>query len=144
MQGGTEAAKFLPEVHFLDSLASVAVMDFLDGRITLEEALADPGRLTAGDARLLGEAAGDFLAAIHCATHVLCVPADDSERLNKDFENRILRDLQLEWVFGKAFVEEGAFFDEEFRSGLEDVRRMYRGEDAGNLALCHGDLHPGR
>ena len=55
----------------------------------------------------------------------------------------------MEYVFGKLVTEEAGekgkvlANDEEFLKGLEEIKAMYMGGDAQNLALCHGDFHPG-
>lgn len=53
-----------------------------------------------------------------------------------------MRGIQLEYVFTKAFQGD-SFTDPSLLSELETLKSKYRGEEVGNCALLHGDLHPG-
>merc|ERR1712176_1253813 len=83
----------------------------------------------------------------HSATGVKSI--DEAKELAGRYENRAMRDLQLEFVFTKAFREasdelRAGLMDEAFMAEVSALKALYdgKGED-NNLALCHGDLHPG-
>lgn len=61
-----------------------------------------------------------------------------------------MRDIQLEYVFTKAYKEVSEQtskefkVDDEFLGEINALKARYNGEGgAGNMSLCHGDLHPG-
>eukprot|EP00985_Skeletonema_marinoi_P029522 scaffold28099_cov124-Skeletonema_marinoi.AAC.1 len=93
---------------------------------------------------------GTFMAKTHLATHSSKVSADRATYLTAEYENRALRDIQLEFVFTKAYEETsehtstGFNVDDQFRSEINALKARYNGETgANNFSLCHGDLHPG-
>ena len=45
---------------------------------------------------------GEFMGRTHAATHSAVVPAERAKYLHGHFENRAMRDLQLEFVFTKV------------------------------------------
>ena len=45
---------------------------------------------------------GEFMGRTHAATHSTVVPAERAAHLHSHFENRAMRDLQLEFVFTKV------------------------------------------
>ena len=45
---------------------------------------------------------GEFMGRTHAATHSTVVPAERAAFLHSHFENRAMRDLQLEFVFTKV------------------------------------------
>merc|ERR1719195_1154314 len=91
------------------------------------------------------------MGRVHAATHSTTgVSAEEAEEMARRFENRAMRDLQLEFVFTKAYKEAtdeqrtGLTMDAAFLAEVDGLKALYDGR-AGldNLALCHGDLHPG-
>ena len=69
--------------------------------------------------------------------------------LTKNFENRPMRDIQIEYVSTKCYKEAteeqlaGTIVDEAFMKEVEALKELYDGANKDNLSLCHGDLHPG-
>ena len=71
------------------------------------------------------------------------------------FANKVMRGIQLQYVFSKCFKDAhspggddnvkglalGA--DAPLMAAVAELKAAYRGEVAANRALCHGDLHPG-
>lgn len=140
--GGASAAKYLPNVYHFDEGSMVVVMEFLGSYQLLQDALvagAADERVAAG--------LGEWMGLTHGKTHVSKVPADTAASLTADFENGTLRGLQLEYVFSKAFREADRAADlradDAFMREVEQIKGKYKGEEKSNLALCHGDFHPG-
>merc|ERR1712183_766274 len=54
-----------------------------------------------------------------------------------------------EFVFSKCYEEatneqkEGFVFSEKFCYEIENLKKLYNGNNEKNLVLSHGDLHPG-
>ena len=123
----------------------VFVMDFLDGYTLLDHDLVETGVVSNQVSKGLGE----FMGKTHAATHCSLLSPERTSALVKDFENRPMRDIQLEYVFTKCYKESteeqraGLNVDEEFQNQVEALKGAYNGGNATNLALCHGDLHPG-
>ena len=78
----------------------------------------------------------------HAATHSTVVPAERAASLRDRFENRAMRDLQLEFVFTKCYEEAtdeqraGLALDSAFMDEVEDLKRSYNGEVCGYV--LHG------
>lgn len=90
------------------------------------------------------------MAKVHLATHSSKVSSDRAATLTTEYENRALRDIQLEFVFTKAYKEVSKQTSSEFKVNdkflgeINALKARYNGESgAGNFSLCHGDLHPG-
>ena len=141
-----EVARYLPKIYDFDVGYETVIMEFFGGFEMLE------GRLVGGkgvDGRI-ARGLGEFMGKTHLATHVSKVAWAEGAQMFADFRNLVLRGLQLEYVFSKAWAEGGEPAkvlnqDEDFMAGVDEVKKMYMEGDGkgGNLALCHGDLHPG-
>ena len=89
------------------------------------------------------------MGTTHALTH--CRKVDDArkEYLTTHFENREMRDIQLEFVFTKCYKEAtdeqraGLDLTPEFMEQVELLKQQYNGQQADSLVLTHGDLHPG-
>lgn len=142
---GSDASRFLPNIHYVDFSHMVFVMDFLDGYSLLDHVLVDHGIVSDEIARSLGE----FMGRTHGSTHSSKLPMDRVDYLFEKFENRPMRDIQLEFVFTKCYKEAtdehraGLMIDEAFMKEIEDLKSKYNGDHRHNLSLSHGDLHPG-
>jgi 5-methylthioribose kinase len=132
---------------FLEQKMTVC-MEFLEGFDLLDHVLTDH----AGDYHPdVATGLGEFMGTTHALTHSQHVDATRKAYLVKHFENRAMRDIQLEFVFTKCYKEAtdeqraGLQVNEAFLQEIELLKRQYNGdEDATqNLVLCHGDLHPG-
>jgi S-methyl-5-thioribose kinase len=131
----------------------VVIMEFLDGHELLDHILVDETTPEVPDE--VAVRLGDFMGRCHAATHAAKLDGDDgNERvayLTKHFENREMRDIQLEFVFTKCFKEAtdeqraGLELTPEFMKEVELLKQQYNGVTTGsnNLVLTHGDLHPG-
>eukprot|EP00558_Chaetoceros_sp_UNC1202_P002548 CAMPEP_0197244124 /NCGR_PEP_ID=MMETSP1429-20130617/9348_1 /TAXON_ID=49237 /ORGANISM="Chaetoceros sp., Strain UNC1202" /LENGTH=275 /DNA_ID=CAMNT_0042704437 /DNA_START=26 /DNA_END=853 /DNA_ORIENTATION=+ len=123
----------------------VFVMDFLDKYTLLDHDLVGKEVVSNDIAKGLGE----FMGKTHAATHSSKVSETRAEYLIERFENRPMRDIQLEYVFTKCYKEAtaeqraGLNVDEAFMNEIEELKAAYNGADKDNLSLCHGDLHPG-
>jgi 5-methylthioribose kinase len=87
---------------------------------------------------------------MHAQTHSTQLGAERAAELGSVFENAVLRGIQLEYVFTKAFAETQVASaaaatrdDPAFMAEVEAIKSAYRGDDSDNRALCHGDLHSG-
>lgn len=145
---GDEADTYLPKLYHFDDENKVFVMEFLEGYDLLDHHLV--GSPTASAELAIASRMGDFMARTHLATHSSKVSPERAEFLTKEYENRALRDIQLEYVFTKAYTEvseqtsQGFSVDEAFLKEVNALKARYNGEGgAGNFSLCHGDLHPG-
>jgi len=138
--------KFLPTIFDVDEECCACTMEWLGDCDLLETVLVTAPDTITGD---VANGLGEFLACTHNATHVSKIPFSKSAELMVAFRNEALRGVQLEYVFGKFITEEagdaGKVFreDEMFVRGVEQMKSKYRGEEDHNLALCHGDAHPG-
>lgn len=139
-------AKYLPKIYDFDPSCETVIMEFFRGFEMLE------GRLVVGSGvdKRIAEGLGEFMGKTHLATHTSKVKWAEGAQLFADFRNPVLRGLQLEYVFSKAWTEGGEPAeilnqDVNFMAGVEEIKKMYMEGDGkgGNLALCHGDLHPG-
>lgn len=142
---------YLPEIYAFDKKSMVVVMEFFDGYELLDHVLVDEAGLKELDDAFVGSALGDFMGRVHAATHSSKLSKDRIEYLTNHFENREMRDVQLEFVFSKCYNEaspeqqEGLNLTEDFLKEVELLKNQYNataGED-DSLVLTHGDLHPG-
>jgi len=145
---GEDADKCLPKLYHFDDENKVFVMEFLEGFDLLDHHLVnDP----TPEAELsMATQLGDFMAKTHLATHSSKVSKERAAFLTTEYENRALRDIQLEYVFTKAYAETSEQtskefkVDEAFLNEVNALKARYNGESGeGNFVLCHGDLHPG-
>lgn len=143
--GETLAKEYLPKIHYFDRQNMVVIMEFLDGYELLDHVLVDK----AGEYHAnVGEALGDFMGKTHARTHSSKVTKERREYLIKQYENREMRDIQLEFVFTKCYKEStdeeraGLDITPEFLEQVEILKKQYNGESS-SLVLSHGDIHPG-
>jgi len=146
---GDVADKYLAKLYYFDFENKVFVMEFLEGFSLLDEHLVSP-KVTPDADNHIATQMGTFMARTHLATHSSKVSAKRAAFLTTEYENRALRDIQLEFVFTKAYVETSQHtskefsVDDRFRSEISALKARYNGETgANNFSLCHGDLHPG-
>lgn len=121
-------------------------MQFLDGFELLDHILVEkPGDYHSD----IGGKLGAFMGQTHALTHCQKVAAERKEYLTQHFENREMRDIQLEFVFTKCYKEAtdeqraGLDVTPEFMKEVEMLKKQYNGENTKSLVLTHGDLHPG-
>jgi 5-methylthioribose kinase len=121
------------------------VMEFLDGYELLDHVLvSDKCDLHPEIATQLG----DFMGKTHAATHSSKIDAARKEYLTKHFENRPMRDIQLDFVWTKCYKEatdeqrDGLNVSDQFMKEVEMMKQQYDGKTE-SLVLSHGDLHPG-
>jgi len=133
---------YFPRIYSMDDTAMAVIMEFLGSYRLLQESLF-AGVANARVAASLGEVMGWMHAKTHCSK----VSPEEAKRLWASFENPRLRDIQLEYVFSKCFREDprAAYLREDpaFLAEVDALKAAYRGEDKGDLALVHGDLHAG-
>ena len=121
------------------------VMEFLDGFELLDHVLVGA---TAAYHPNVATCLGDFMGQTHAKTHSRTLDAERKAFLTKSFENREMRDIQLEFVFTKCYKEAtdeqraGLTLTPEFMAEVELLKKQYNG-DTDQLVLTHGDLHPG-
>jgi len=145
---GEDADQYLAELYYFDDENKVFVMEFLDGFDLLDHRLVStPAKIA--EVSVAGQL-GQFMARTHLATHSSRVTAERAATLTAEYENRALRDIQLEFVFTKAYKEVSEVTskeftaDEAFLKEIDALKARYNGETGeGNFSLCHGDLHPG-
>lgn len=98
---------------------------------------------------LVAPSLGDFMGRTHAATHSSKIDNTRKDYLTTHFENRPMRDIQLEFVFTKCFKDAtddqraGLQLTENFMKEVEILKQNYDGKDTDSLVLSHGDLHPG-
>lgn len=137
--------KYLPKIHYFDATNMILVMDFLEYHTLLDHELVGKGIVSKEIAKGLGE----FMGRTHSATHSSIVSKERYGYLVNKFENRSMRDIQLEFVFTKCYKEAteeqkaGLNVDETFMKEVEELKASYNGEIKDHFSLCHGDLHPG-
>jgi 5-methylthioribose kinase len=143
--GDELASQYLPNIYFFDKSHMVVVMEFLDGYDLLDHVLVDhAGDYNAKVATCLGE----FMGKTHAKTHNTKVDEERKTYLTHHFENRAMRDIQLEFVFSKCYNEAtdeqraGLTLTPEFMKEVETLKKQYDG-NTSSLVLTHGDLHPG-
>ena len=143
--GDELSAKYLPRIHYLDDNNMVFVMDFLNGYSLLDHDLVEKGVVPAKIAQGLA----DFMSRVHFATHSSQISPEKAAEFTKEYENRAMRDIQLEFVFTKCYKEAteeqraGLTVDGAFLAEIDQLKAAYDGKNTGNLCLTHGDLHPG-
>lgn len=138
-------SKYLPEIIYFDNRNSVTIMEYFDEYTLLDHRLVKEG-IVHNDVH---KGLGAFIGKIHTSTHSLVVSQESQDYLKAHFENRPMRDLQLEFVFSKCYEEatneqkEGFVFSDKYNFEIEQLKKLYNGNNKNNLVLSHGDLHPG-
>lgn len=145
---GDAGDTYVPKLYYFDDDNKVFVMEFLEGFDLLDHHLVSSPTL-ASEVSIAAQL-GKFMAQTHLATHSSKVSPERAAFLTTEYENRALRDIQLEFVFTKAYKEvseitsKGFNADEAFLAEVNALKARYNGEvGTGNMSLCHGDLHPG-
>lgn len=142
--------RFLPEIYMFDRMNMVVVMQFFDGFHLYDDVLVKEGIVIPSIASGLGE----FMGKTHAATHSAVVSVERNEFMTKEFENRPMRDIQLEFVFTKCYKEStdeqraGLVIDDAFMAEVQMLKDAYDGKSVDKEGSCghclnHGDLHPG-
>ena len=146
---GGEADVYLPKLYYFDDKNKVFVMEFLEDFVLLDHHLLGSS-LTPTTELAIAMQLGEFMAQTHLATHSSKISTERAAFLTTEYENRALRDIQLEYVFTKAYSEESTQIttkfkvDEQFLAEIDALKARYNGDvGSGNFSLCHGDLHPG-
>jgi len=141
---------FLPEIYMFDRMNMVVVMQFFDGFHLLDDVLVKTGVVS----EKISTGLGEFMGRVHGKTHTSTVSPERASFLTNSFENRAMRDVQLEFVFTKCYKEAtdeqraGLILDEAFMNEVEVLKNAYDGknlelENNCGHVLNHGDLHPG-
>ncbi|GMH94726.1 hypothetical protein TrVE_jg11054 [Triparma verrucosa] len=138
------SSKYLPKIYNFDVDNETFIMEFLGDCEMLEHRLINSPTFTP----LIAKGLGEFMGLTHSASHVSQLDYGVAAEYFVNFKNEALRGLQLEYVFTKAFDEGGEKAkvlseSPKFMEGVAEMKRLYVGKQADNLALCHGDLHPG-
>jgi len=150
--GPTLASQYLPHIYCFDRSSMVTVMQFLDNYELLDHVLVQPRGtlLPSSSLAILTRGLGEFMGIAHAKTHSSKVSSERSAYLTQHFENRPMRDIQLEFVYTKCFRDttpeqrEGLHFNDAFQKEVDLLKAQYNGDvDHDNLVLSHGDLHPG-
>lgn len=140
--GDNVSSHFLPNLFRYDSELKAVIMEFLEPYRLLDDIL-----FSGSPDERIAEGVAEFMGLIHSKTHCSRLPPQEAERLTDAFKNADLRGLQLEYVFTKAFREaeraQPLRDDASFMAEVDALKAAYRGECAEDLALLHGDLHPG-
>mmetsp|Transcript_15991 Transcript_15991/g.19524 ORF Transcript_15991/g.19524 Transcript_15991/m.19524 type:complete len:392 (+) Transcript_15991:188-1363(+) len=140
-----DETEYLPKIYFFDTKMMVTSMEFLEGFTLLDHDLVEKGIVSDEIAAKLGQ----FMGKTHSASHCSQISDESAKNFTKSFENRAMRDIQLEFVFTKCYKEAtedqkiGLTVDETFMKEVEALKSSYDGNNKENLCLCHGDLHPG-
>eukprot|EP00913_Durusdinium_trenchii_P007423 g6978.t1 len=137
---GAEMSRYIPRIWKFDEEAMAFIMEFLGSSQLLQQSLFQ------GEAQeTLAKSLGECMAIMHSRTGKL--DAGGRARLAASYENRLLRDIQLEYVFSKCYREDprAAMLREDsgFMTEVENLKAIYNGQNQENLSLCHGDLHAG-
>jgi len=142
--------KYLPKIYFFDRKSMVVVMEFFDGYELLDHVLVDKEKWKSLASDTVASSLGDFMGRVHAASHSSKIDGERIEYLKKHFENREMRDVQLEFVFTKCYKEAtdeqraGLELTDDFLKEVDLLKSQYDGKVGDNaLVLTHGDLHPG-
>lgn len=148
--GETLDKKYLPEIYYFDKKSMVVVMEFFDGYELLDHVLVDKEKLESLESDVVASSLGDFMGRVHAASHSSKISAERISYLKEHFENREMRDVQLEFVFTKCYKEAtdeqraGLKLTDEFMKEVELLKAQYDGKIGDDaMVLTHGDLHPG-
>lgn len=139
---GTDAPEYFPRIYNFDVDQMAFIMDFLEDYTLMQEALVANQVVTEHTACL-----GTVLGIMHAKTHSSKIDAEAAARFTTDFQNQSLRDIQLEYVYSKAWRDDDRAAtlreDPAFMGEMEKLKSLYRGETPEDLSVVHGDLHPG-
>jgi len=142
--------KYLPEIYYFDKKSMVVVMEFFDGFELLDHVLVDKNKWESLESETVASSLGDFMGRVHAASHSSKLSPERIEYLKNHFENREMRDVQLEFVFTKCYKEAtdeqrcGLKLTDEFLKEVDLLKAQYNGKVGDDaLVLTHGDLHPG-
>jgi 5-methylthioribose kinase len=148
--GETLDKKYLPEIYYFDKKSMVVVMEFFDGFELLDHVLVDKEKMKSLESGAVASSLGDFMGKVHAASHSSKITPERIAYLKEHFENREMRDVQLEFVFTKCYKEAtdeqraGLTLTDEFMKEVELLKAQYDGKVGDDaLVLTHGDLHPG-
>eukprot|EP00588_Corethron_pennatum_P008360 CAMPEP_0194290532 /NCGR_PEP_ID=MMETSP0169-20130528/41412_1 /TAXON_ID=218684 /ORGANISM="Corethron pennatum, Strain L29A3" /LENGTH=402 /DNA_ID=CAMNT_0039038131 /DNA_START=51 /DNA_END=1259 /DNA_ORIENTATION=+ len=138
---------YLPTIYAFDKEKMITVMEFFEGHQLLDVEMVENGLIDP----VIASGLGEFMGKIHASTHSSIVPVARMKYLTEYYENQPMRDIQLEFVFTKCYVEAtdderaGLVLDEAFMAEVEALKAAYNGkiENACGYVLSHGDLHPG-
>ena len=134
------------------------VMEFLEGFELLDHVLVQDPSVASSTTTTssldfhesVAASLGDFMGRTHALTHASYISDDRRMAYTSNYENREMRDIQLEFVFTKCYQEAtdeqraGLDLTPEFLAEVKLLRDQYNGQtDAENFVLNHGDLHPG-
>jgi len=140
---------FLFRSHLAEK-SMVVIMEFFDGYELLDHVLVDKAKWADLDSEPVASSLGDFMGRVHAASHSSKISPDRIKYLKEHFENREMRDVQLEFVFTKCYKEAtdeqraGLNLTDEFLKEVELLKSQYNGKVGDDaLVLTHGDLHPG-
>jgi len=142
--------KHLPEIYYFDKKSMVVVMEFFDGFELLDHVLVDKEKWASLESEVVASSLGDFMGRVHAGSHSSKVSPERIAYLKEHFENREMRDIQLEFVFTKCYKEAtdeqraGLTLTDEFMKEVDLLKAQYDGKVGDDaLVLTHGDLHPG-
>eukprot|EP00934_Nitzschia_sp_Nitz4_P002764 Nitzschia sp. Nitz4//scaffold209_size42451//5293//6785//NITZ4_007354-RA/size42451-augustus-gene-0.1-mRNA-1//1//CDS//3329541688//2754//frame0 len=142
-----DASDMLPDIYYFDGVNMVVIMEFFDGFDLLDHMLVDPAGEYHPD---IATRLGDFMGQVHAQTYNGVLPKERVDYLTEHFQNREMRDIQLEYVFTKCYKEAtdeqraGLELTPDFMNEIEMLRKQYDGKDETcPHVLTHGDLHPG-
>lgn len=148
--GETLDQKYLPEIYYFDKKSMVVIMEFFDGFELLDHVLVDKEKMADLESEAVASSLGDFMGRVHAASHSSNISPERTAYLKEHFENREMRDVQLEFVFTKCYKEAtdeqraGLTLTDEFMKEVELLKSQYDGKVGDDaLVLTHGDLHPG-
>lgn len=150
--GESASAEYLPTIYFFDKKQMVVIMEFLEGYELLDHVLVSSSNSSynVDNESTIARSLGTFMGTVHAMTHSSSVSSDRKEYLRDHYTNRALRDVQLEFVFTKAYKEatneqrSGLNLSDDFLKEIDIIKTQYDGRDPNcGYVLCHGDLHPG-
>ena len=135
---------------FATEKSMVVVMEFFDGFELLDHVLVDKEKWGSIESEVVASSLGDFMGRVHAASHSSKISSERISYLKEHFENREMRDVQLEFVFTKCYKEAtdeqraGLNLTNDFMKEVELLKAQYDGKVGDDaLVLTHGDLHPG-
>lgn len=145
------ATQYLPTIYYFDKSHMVVIMEFLDGYTLLDHVLVSDHLPSFAALEQIANSLGDFMGKMHAKTHSTVLDPERIEYLRQHYENRDMRDIQLQFVFSKCYHEatdeqrEGLALTPDFMNQVELLKRQYDAQEnaGGGLVLSHGDLHPG-
>jgi len=149
MLGPELDAQYLPKIYHFDRMCMTVLMEFFEGYELLDHILVRPTLGPSDMPETIASGLGEFMGVTHAKTHSTLISEERKTYLTKHFENKPMRDVQLEFVFTKCYKESteeqraGLNVSEAFLKEIELLKEQYVGKCENNLVLCHGDFHPG-